>query len=73
MTTLSAGALTVIGFISVAIGAITWVKTKGKIGQAAIAMLGGAFLSTLLISPSIITRDIPVLFKKGIDWAIGAF
>lgn len=71
MTPLSAGALTVIGLITAGLGIFTWVKTKGKIGQALMAMLGGAFLSTLVISPGIITRDIPVAFTKLIQWILG--
>lgn len=73
MTGLSGGALTLIAFITVAIGVATWVKTKGKIGQSIMATLGGAFLSTLLVYPALVTSSIPVLFKKAMDWLLGVF
>lgn len=73
MTTISAGALTAIGLITVVIGIVAWVKTGGKIGKALMATAGGALLSTLLISPSLITRDIPVLIKKIIDMVLSWF
>jgi hypothetical protein len=73
MTALSAGALTIIAFVTVGIGVATWVKTKGKIGQSVLATLGGAFLSTLLVYPQFITAQIPQLFKKAMDWLLSVF
>lgn len=73
MTAISAGALTAIGLVTVILGIVTWVKTGGKIGKALMAMAGGALLSTLLISPSLITRDIPVLLKKIFDMILSWF
>lgn len=73
MTGFNAGALAIIGTITVIIGIATWVKTKGKIGQAILATLGGAFLSTLLVYPTFITSQIPTLIKKAFDAILGLF
>lgn len=73
MTALSGGALTLIAFITVAIGVATWVKSKGSISKSIMATLGGAFLSTLLVYPQFITAQIPALFKKAMDWLLSVF
>lgn len=64
--------LTVIWLLAVGLGVFEYSRSKGRIGRALVATLGGGLLLTFVVSPDILTEDIPKIFEKVLDFFTGA-
>lgn len=64
--------LTVVWLFAVALGVWEYSRSKGRIGRALMVTLGGGLLITFIVSPGILTEDVPALFERVLDWLNGA-
>lgn len=64
--------LTLVWLVAVGLGVWEYSRSKGRIGRALMVTLGGGLLITFVVSPSILTEDIPTIFESVLDWLTGA-
>jgi len=60
--------LTLVWLVAIGIGVFEYARSKGRIGRALGATLGGGLLLTFVVNPSILTEDVPTIFGNVIDW-----
>lgn len=65
-------AITIAWIVAVGLGFWEYARSKGRIGRALMVALGGGMLLTFLVSPDILTSDIPEIFGNVIDWLTDA-
>lgn len=64
--------LTIVWLIAIAIGVAEYARSKGRMGRALMATLGGGVLLTFVVAPDILTEQIPDLIQSAFDWILGA-
>lgn len=64
--------LTLVWLVAVGLGVWEYSRSKGRIGRALMVTLGGGLLITFVVSPTILTEDIPGIFENVLDWLTGA-
>lgn len=67
-------ALVTLGWVlAIGFGFYKYATSKGRIGQAIVAALGGGILIMFIINPAILTETVPGIMSDIFDWVAGLF